>query len=91
MIVFGSCFPRKSAGKSSSRGLAAASQIGVYIQNDNHDKENIEDKNNIEKISSIESVNSHELEETPQKRSVLLNVHYEIHLSYIPPTDRLLV
>ena len=55
------------AAKSSSRGLGAVSQTGVYIQNDNHDKENIEDQNNIEKISSVESVHSHELEETPQK------------------------
>ena len=48
---------------------------GVYIQQDNHDKENIEDQDNIEKISSEESVNSQELEETPQKRSVSLNVY----------------
>ena len=54
--------------KGSSRGSAAASEIHVYIQDDNHDKENIEDQNNIEKISSEESVNSQELEETPQKK-----------------------
>jgi len=76
-----SCFPRKSAGSftmaviSSSRGSAAASEIRLYIQDDNHDKENIEDQDNIEKISSEESINSQELEETPQKRSVSLNVH----------------
>ena len=41
-----SCFPEKSAGSfnsmaaiSSSRGSAAASEIRVYIQDDNHDKE----------------------------------------------------
>ena len=51
-----SCFPRKSAGSfemaamSSSRGSAAASEIRVYIQDDNHDKENIEDQDNMEKI-----------------------------------------
>ena len=28
------------AAKSSSRGLAAASEIRVYIQDDNHDEEN---------------------------------------------------
>ena len=56
------------AAKSSSRGSAAASEIRVYIQDDNHDKENIEDQDNIEKISSEESVNSQELEETPQKK-----------------------
>ena len=60
------------AAKSSSRGSAAASEIGVYIQDDNHDKENIEDQDNIEKISSEESFNWQELEET---RSVSLNVH----------------
>ena len=53
------------AAKSSSRGSAAASEIRVYIQDDNHDNENIEDQDNIEKISSEESVNSQELEETP--------------------------
>ena len=56
------------AAKISSRGSAAASEIRVYIQDDNHDKENIEDQDNIEKISSEESVNSQELEETPQKK-----------------------
>ena len=54
------------AAKRSSRGSAA--KIRVYIQDDNHDKENIEDQDNIEKISSEESVNSQELEETPQQR-----------------------
>ena len=73
-ISWVSCFPRKSAGSfemaaiSSSRGSAEASEIRVYIQDDNHDKENIEDQDNIEKISSEESVNSQELEETPQKK-----------------------
>ena len=56
------------AAKSSSQGSAAASEILVYIQDDNHDKENIEDQDNKEKISSEESVNSQELEETPQKK-----------------------
>ena len=56
------CFPQKSAGSfkmaaiSSLRGSTAASEIRVYIQDDNH--ENIEDQDNIEKISSEESVNS---------------------------------
>ena len=64
------------AAKSSSWGSAAASEICVYIQNDNHDTENIENQDDIEKISSEESVNSQELEETQQKkRSVSLNVH----------------
>ena len=40
------------AAKSSSRGSVAASEIRVYIQDDNYDKENIEDQDNIEKISS---------------------------------------
>ena len=55
---------------------AAASEIHVYIQGHNHDKKNIEDQDNTEKISSEESVNSQELEETPQKRSISLNVHW---------------
>ena len=38
-------------------------------------KKNIEDQDKIEKISSEESVISQELEETPQKTSVSLNVH----------------
>ena len=56
------------ATKRSSRGSAAASEIRVYIQDDNHDKEIIEGQDNIEKISSEESVNSQELGagETPQ-------------------------
>ena len=53
----------------------SASEIHIYIQGDNHDKKNIEDQDNIEKKSSEESVNSQELEETPQKRCVSLNVH----------------
>lgn len=61
------------AAKSSSWGSAEASEICVYIQNDNHDKENIEDQDNIEKISSEESVNSQELEETQQKRKKCLS------------------
>ena len=56
------------ATKSSSRDSAAASEIRVYIQDDNHDKENIEDQDNIEKISSEERVNSQELLETLQKK-----------------------
>ena len=56
------------ATKRSSRGSAAASEIRVYIQDDNHDKEIIEGQDNIEKISSEESVNSQELEETMQKK-----------------------
>ena len=56
------------AAKSSSRGSAAASEIRVYIQDDNHDKENTEDQDILEKISSEESVNSQELEETLQKK-----------------------
>ena len=42
-----SCFPKNSAGSfkmaaiSSSRGSAAASEICVHIQDDNHDKENM--------------------------------------------------
>ena len=60
----------------SSRGSAAASEIRVYIQDDNHDKENSEDQDKIEKICSEGSVNSQELGETPQKkRSLSLNVH----------------
>ena len=59
------------AAKSSSRGSAAASEIRVYIQDDNHDKENIEDQDNIEKMSSEASVNSQELEETPQKKKCI--------------------
>ena len=51
--------------KSSSRGLVTASEICVYIQDDNHDKENIEDQENIGKISSKESVHSQELKKTP--------------------------
>ena len=47
---------------------AVASEIRVYIQDDNHDKENIEEQDNIEKIPPEESVNSQELEETPQKK-----------------------
>ena len=72
-----SCFPQKSAGSfkfvaiSPSRGSAAASEIRVYIQDDNKHKENIEDQDNIEKISSEESVNSQELEETPQKKKLI--------------------
>ena len=54
--------------KSSSRGSAAASEIRVYIQDDNHDKENTEDQDILEKIFSEESVNSQELEETLQKK-----------------------
>ena len=38
--------------ENSSRGSAAASEIRVYIHDDNHDKENIEDRDNIEEISS---------------------------------------
>ena len=53
---------------SSLRGSCATSEIRVYFQDDNHDKESIEDQDNIGKISSEESVNSHELEETPQKK-----------------------
>ena len=56
------------AAKSSLRGSAAASEIHVYIQDDNHDKENFEDQDNVEKTSSEESVNLQELEETPQKK-----------------------
>lgn len=52
----------------SSQGLPAASEIRVYIQDDNHDKGNIIDRNSIEKISSEEIVNSQELEETPHKK-----------------------
>ena len=81
MIVFEQQSFPKSAGsfklviKSSLRGSAAASEIRVYVQDDNHDKENIEDQDNMEKISSEESFYSQELEETPQKRSISLNVH----------------
>ena len=46
-------------------GLAAASEIRVYIQDDDNDKE---DQDNIEKMSSEESVNWQELEETPRKK-----------------------
>ena len=77
------------AAKSSSRGSAAASEIRVYIQDDNHDKENIEDQYNIEKISSEESVISQELEETPPKRSVSLNVHRskgQLLVNKLPPS-----
>ena len=34
--------------KSSLPGSAAASEIRVYIQDDNHDKENVEDQENIQ-------------------------------------------
>ena len=44
------------AATSFSRGSAA--EIRVYIQDDNHDKENIEEQDNIEKICSEENVNS---------------------------------
>ena len=54
--------------ENSSRGSAAASEIRVYIHDDNHDKENIEDQDNIGKICSEESVNSQELDETPQNK-----------------------
>ena len=43
----------------------------VYIQNDNHDTENIENQDDIEKISSEESVYSQELEETQQKKKCI--------------------
>ena len=56
------------AATSFSRSSPAASEIRVYIQDDNHDKENTEDQDNIEKISSEENVNSQELEETTQKK-----------------------
>ena len=56
------------AAKSSSQGSATASEICVYIQDDNHDKENTEDQDILEKVSSEESVNSQELEETLQKK-----------------------
>ena len=53
---------------SSSRGSTAASEICVYIQDDNHDKKNIEDQDKTEKKYPEESVNSQELEETPKKK-----------------------
>jgi len=56
------------AAKCTSWCSAAATEICGYIQNDNHDKENIEDQNNTEKISSEESVNSQELDGTWQKK-----------------------
>ena len=57
--------------ENSSRGSAAASEIRVYIHDDNHDKENIEDQDNtIGNIASKESVNSQELKETPQNKEV---------------------
>ena len=65
-------FPRKSgysfkiAAIRSSRGSAADKEIRVYIQDDNHNIENIEHQDSIGKTSSEESVNSLELEETPQ-------------------------
>ena len=55
MMVLVSCFPRKLAGsfkmpiKSSLQGSAAASEISVYIEDDNQD--------NIEKISPEGSAN----------------------------------
>ena len=58
----------KVSATSFSQGSAAASEIRVYIQDDNHNKENTEDQDNREKISSEENVNSQELEETPQKK-----------------------
>ena len=65
MIVFQSAdFPSENR---QACGSAAASEIPVHIQDDNHDKENIEDQVNIEKISSEESVNSQQVEETPQE------------------------
>ena len=36
----------KMGPKTSSRGSAAASEIRIYIQDDNHDKENSEDQDN---------------------------------------------
>ena len=62
------------AAKSSSQGSVAASEVRVYIQDDNHDKEILKTKI-TQKISSEKSVNLHELEDTPQKRSVALNVY----------------
>ena len=53
-----SCFPRKSgysfkiAARRSSRGSAADKEIRVYIQDDDHNKENIEHRDSIEKTSS---------------------------------------
>ena len=66
------------AAKSSSQGLDGTSKIRVYIifkMIIKHAKENIEDKDIMEKTSSKESVISQELEETPQKRSVSLNIY----------------
>ena len=40
------------AAKSSSQGSAAAWEIRVDIQDDNHDNQNIEHQDNIQKISS---------------------------------------
>lgn len=64
------------ATKSSLGGSAAASEICVYIQDDNHDKENIKDQNNIEKISSKESISLKELEETSQEKKCITKPLY---------------
>ena len=71
--------------KSSLQGSAAASEIHVYIQDDNHDKKNNEDQDNIEKIFSKKRVNSQELQETLQKKKGITP------LPYIPSKNQLLV
>ena len=81
MIVFCLPFSPKIGGLVSNghqkfpRCSAAASEIWVYIRDNNRDKENIEDQDNIERISSEESVNSQELEEAPRKRSISITKH----------------
>lgn len=63
------------AAKSSSRGSVATSE-SVYIEDGNHDKENIEDQENIGKISSKESVHSQELKKTPQIKKRITYLWY---------------
>ena len=77
MIVFRSAvFPEnRRARLKRPPQVSREAQLQLPAEIHNHDKENIEDQGNIQKISSEENVNSQELEETPQTRSVSLNVH----------------
>ena len=77
-----SCFLQKSAGsfkmaaKGSSRGSAAASEIRVYIQDDNHGKKIIEDQDNTEKPSSEKKRQLKIIRrDTAKKEIIRLNVH----------------
>ena len=81
MIVFGQLFSPTFGGLVNNAlqtflgGLSCSFRNScVYIQDDNHDKENIVDQNNIEKISSEEIVNSQKLD-TAEK--------VEYHLTFV--------